>query len=701
MKATLALLLLATLCAGRAYGQPDADLLGPEIPISPRGHVPRELELYAPLRMASDGEHFLVLQGDRAARFTRDGTLLDPFGFAIGFWAHAVVWTGTHYLAGTAMTSQSDEGTRMIVRVQTITRDGVVAEWKDVGIEPGYDLEIGMATNGRTVAMVLARTTAFLLDPDGNLLSKETIAPLEGKCALSIPSGIAPIRDGYAIAYQHEGVKLVTLANDGVLSAPRTIDPVADFPLIASNDGVEAVMVWRTVSGVRSQRIGGGGIPRGTIHDVPIGRLSAHRLVPFGSGFLLLAMDFVAGAQYGQRLDRNGAPSGPFVRIGDEVSWASMANAVARADGTLALAWVAANEGAAAVVDAWPPPEGAVEREITFAMTVIEQQQVRMAVAGDQLFVGWTEKIGPRRGVRLANAAARDAALVVKPLTVDYVYLVDVIVDSGVVWVLWTEDFNLFARRYTRDLQPIDAGRVHVGERGNYDGARAAGGGMIVVTSRYGKTFADVLYPDRDTIGARRIALADDERTLEVAWDGSAFVAFSVRNAVLDAVRFDTSGIVSRQSRGLQQGLHISHVLWGAVEGDDGITLLWEQYWPGDGARVFAATYRNDLPAFAPKELFAGELGFGAVLERAPNGDLLVVRRTRGYLSTGLLVDVVTPDLTVRRSLETAVPSGTLIEDVELAGDVPVLAYVRQVPEHAWRGFFRTMDLPAKQRAVR
>ncbi len=503
---------------------------GAEIPIGPAELAPSRFTMGA--HLATSGEMYVAVWTDYrsfpgatyASRFRADGTRLDRVGIRVAAdsRAGAVLWNGSAFLI-----AYQHAG---MITVCTLSPDGVLGEPIELfatdNVETSFRMRL--ATNGDSVLLVTADSNGALLDPDGRERREIAFPWSFAQNGL----GVAAAGSTYLVAAGRHNNELKTqmVMADGELGASHVLMDTVRFGVDVASDGERFLVAWAR-GNLYAQFITGEGAPveapmaLTALHPVFASSHSVTRLIRRGGEFLLL-YTADGGAPYDTlRLGDDGGKRGPLLTGG----YGPIAD-VASHDGGGAVVGTHTEVLSAAFFDAGAPT--ALRNATPAALAGRAQSQIRLARIDGGFVAAWRgENDVPE--LLLSRGPGSTPVLVVA----DYASLIDVVVEDGVIWVLWTAWEHVHARRFTTALEAIDAQPVVVAQNDNTDYAAAAGGGAVVlVRNHLHHGGAEPAGPDIEAQVLRATATGIDVTTTEiasldgfdrlpaVAWTGDAFL---------------------------------------------------------------------------------------------------------------------------------------------------------------------------------
>jgi hypothetical protein len=532
--------------------------------------------------------------GVYAARFDRDGKLLDPAGRVVTVRGTAldVIWTGTTWLV---VYSEFP-----LLRMRTMSADGILGAPVTILDTKFFNHgTVRMAANGINVALVTVGGAGRILDRDGRVLSAFSIAPVPAYYEHSID--VAALGDGYGIASAAaDGVEFRRLSASGSLSAPQLLpDSDGAATLTLGSDGSSFLAVYDNArnsssTNLYAQKVDAAGTAVGDRKQVATS--GGYPSMEWGGSDYLLAYSPTPSERSGDplamHLTRDGGIALPAAPFASTTGNYNHPDAARRGDGS----GVAVSVSAAQVVEAGifdgSTPAPRVVRPLSFSVPA--QRGVRMAGQGDTLVTGWVESTATRSELRLARFGGPSVVI----SSARYVRLIDVVFDRTTVWVVWQESGDgpvpLLARRYTPSLEPIDAAPVTLVQyalQGEF--GVAAGGGALMVTwpgdLHIPGVFGRVL-TQAGAVVPLTIEAPYNVPITTVAWNGSTFTivwsqatAFQwwqmpgiVPDDVL-AVRVGTDGVL-RDAAPLivSDALNVTHRALSAASADGSVVIAWQ-----------------------------------------------------------------------------------------------------------------------------
>lgn len=509
----------------------------PEVPLSPAEFAPSRYATAAGI--ATNGDVYVAVWTDLrasketfAARVRADGTLLDPAGIrvAANSQAGAVIWSGSAFLIAYLEGAMTYPEPGM-VKVRALSPDGTLGA--PVDMFANYVLpqtySMRMATNGDSVLLVTSEANGAILGPDGHQRRKLTFPWLFAQHGF----GVAAAGSTYLVAAgTHDGLlktQIVTAEGDfGVLRTEAEGD-VSGIEI--ASDGERFLVVW-AAGNLYAQfvtREGAPVEPKFAITDDPPHGLI--RLVRRGGEYVLVYRTAGDPPYDTLRLSDNGEKRGPLLtdfegEIDDIVPNGEGGAVLGRKDKLLT----------AAFFDAGTPAALGNEAPVSFSGR--RQSQVRLAAAVDGMVAAWVFGDAGVSEVRLSRGPGSTPVLVAEGGEQS---LIDVVVENGTIWVLWVRDEKeLYARRFTLELQAVDPQPVHVAPLPTFDDylelSAAGGGGAVVVVCDDAPEIPEpasphirayVLRAATSSIDVKTVAVASEtghDHHPAVAWNGNAFV---------------------------------------------------------------------------------------------------------------------------------------------------------------------------------
>ncbi len=509
----------------------------PEVPVSPAELTPTPFTRHQ--QIASNGETYVAVWTDHrisprttyAARLRADGTLLDRVGILVApnSQAGAVIWSGSAFLV-----AYLQEG---MVTVRALWPDGVLGA--PIEVFGNYVLSevyrMRMATNGDSVLLVTSDATAAILGPDGHERRQISFPWLFAQRGL----GVAAAGSTYLVAVgTHDGLlKTQIVTADGDFGASHVLlSNVESYGAEVASDGERFLVAWAR-GNLYAQFVTGEGAPvepqiaLTAVAPVYFYSHTATRLVRRGDEYLLVYRTWGGAPFDTMRLGNGGEKRGPLLTgfQGEIVD-------IVTDDGRGAiLGSDDANVLSAAFFDTGTPAE--LRNRTPVAISGKQQAQVRLARLGDGIAAAWVVEQRDA-AVLLSRGPGSNPVLVAAGPG----RLIDVVVESGAIWVLWIdeEEDEVYARRFTPQLEAIDPQAVLFASSSNWAGdLSAAGGGGAVVVVHNGRPGPFGLEPEGPHIGAHilrgtatgidttevGVASVDGfDRLPAIGWTGDAFL---------------------------------------------------------------------------------------------------------------------------------------------------------------------------------
>lgn len=507
-----------------------------EIPVSPAELAPTPFTRHQ--QIASNGDTYVAAWTDYrispratyAARFRADGTLLDRVGILVApnSQAGAVIWSGSAFLI-----AYLHEG---MVTVRALSPEGGLGAPIEVFgsyVSPEV-YRMRMATNGDSVLLVTSDATAAILGPDGHERRQISLPWLFAQRGL----GVAAAGSTYlVVAGTHDGsLKTQIVTADGDFGASHVLSNVESYGADVASDGERFLLAWASGGNLYAQFVTGEGAPvepqiaLTTVEPVYFYSHTVTRLVRRGDEYLLVYRTWDGAPFDTMRLGNEGQNRGPLLTgfVGGIVDVVTRdgRGAVLGSDDTYVLS--------AAFFDSGTPAE--LRNRTPVAISGKQQAQVRLARLEDGIAAAWVV-VQRDAAVMLSRGPGSNPVLVAAGPG----WLIDVVVESGAIWVLWIdEEEEVYVRRFTPRLEAIDPQPVRFAESSNWAGdfSAAAGGGAVIVVHN-GRPGPFGHEPEGPHIGAHilrgtttgietteaGIASVDGfDRLPGVAWTGDAFL---------------------------------------------------------------------------------------------------------------------------------------------------------------------------------
>jgi hypothetical protein len=716
----------------------------PEIPISPAELAPTPYT--RDQQIATNGEMYVAVWTDFrmyplatfAARFRADGALLDPVGIRVApdSQAGAVIWSGNAFLIAYL---RSDG----MVTVRALSPDGVLAEPEEAFgsyVLPNI-YRMRMATNGDSVLLVTSDATAAVLSLDGHERRQISFPWLFAQRGMAV----AAAGSTYLVVAGTEEGRLTTqiVTAEGDLGAKHVLMTAQVWwGADVASDGERFLVAW-SHGNLHARFVTGEGAPvepqiqLTNIQPAFFYSHSVTRLVRRGHEYLLVYRAWEGPPAETMRLANDGENLGPLLagfsgQVVDVVT-DDGGGAVLESNGEHVLT--------AAFFDGAARP-AVLRNRRPVSISGKQQGQVRLARVGeDGIAAAWAvEQRDP--ALYVSRGPGSNPVLV----AAGQARLIDVVVESGTIWVVWTGvEENVYARRFAPDLQPLDPQPVRIAETRDVpiEMSAASGGGAVVVVHNvplepYGSEpegphiRARILRGTTSGIEVSETGVAREigfDRLPAIAWSGDAFVVawanptgyYTARPTIgtddrstpykpddrILAVRMTAAGdVLDASPFEIARSKHL--VALSAANG----TVAWHTYETPD-----LSSRRHTYAARAVANATVADLGgedtwFAAF---AADGDGFLLTRAKATNETTIVPEI----LTINSNLEvtSAVPLRPLtvniiVEEPEarpfdadvIGGPMRMLAYSRIAADgygHTRRIFLRRLTETSRRRVLR
>ena len=507
-----------------------------EIPLSRAELAPTPFTRHQ--QIASNGETYVAVWTDYrmspgttwAARLRADGTLLDRVGILVApnSQAGAVIWSGQTFLI-----AYLQEG---MVTVRALSPEGILGE--PIEVFGNYVLpevyRMRMATNGDSVLLVTSDATAALLGLDGHERRQISFPWLFAQRGV----GVAAAGSTYLVAVgtQHGSLRTQIVTAEGDFGASAVLmSDTEEYGAEVASDGERFLVAWGR-GNLYAQFVTGEGVPvepQMMLTAVEPAYFYSHtvtRLVRRGDEYLLAYRTWDGAPFDTMRLGNDGENRGPLLTGFD----GEILDVVVHEGRGAILGTDPAHVLSAAFFDGGTP--AALRNRTAVSVSGKQQAQLRFARLDDGIAAAWAvEQRDP--ALMLSRGPGSNPVLVATGRPT----LIDVVVESGAIWVLWIgEDDKLYARRFTPQLEAIDPQPVPFAESVGWAGdtSAAAGGGVVVVVHN-GAQGPFGLEPEGPHIGAHilrgsasgihttaaAVASVDGyDRLPAISWTGDAFL---------------------------------------------------------------------------------------------------------------------------------------------------------------------------------
>lgn len=579
LPALLPLLLTIASVAGAAPLQ-----FGNEVPFAP-AQIDAAPKTQQWPKIAGSGNQFLVVWTDfrggigdlYGARIGADGTLLDPADLRIARRGRSgvVAWNGRRYVV-------VHQSFSLEIAALTVTTEGqmsgalpVLPPYYPPAIDSHYDFPTGAASNGDTTLVVTSFGRSVLLDQIGRPLRE---VALDWPANAAVPPMVASDGRDYlvigSLATTPPQLLVRRVSANGEVTEKRATNGVGSWNASHTFGRDRYLLVWplyRGLQGVMLERDGtvaGGVLNLATFPDG--GEVIEPRAVWRGDEFIVVfgrrnASYAVDG--HTLRVSADGVPQGPAAPFGSTAEFQAT-DAASIGDGRTVAAFIpGSSQPLSAVLIAG---QASATAAFVVARSAHVQEDVAIAPASGTPLVAWTEIIpGTGRVVRVAHGDASATVATLKGYTgfstapVGSRYI-GVATDSGVVWVWWVDAGQLYVRRLSVALQPIDAAPIKLAFVPLGDVAAAAGGGKLLIAwtaneiplaNPYASDIQGSLLDGTAALPGEPLMLAGDtfhDHLPSLAWDGSAFVLAWIHTAgpvpsdeEIRVIRISTAGVAS------------------------------------------------------------------------------------------------------------------------------------------------------------
>jgi hypothetical protein len=708
-------------------------VFNPELAVAPAEYGPT---FGTDAQVATSGEVYAAIWTDSrvhnhmayVTRFRPDGTVLDAVGTVIpgSRQAGAIVWTGRAFLL-----SYIDQKGNATAR--TLTVEGALGDPVELfNIFYLGTTRLRMATNGETVLIVSSQATVAILDLDGRKIHQFA---MPWSAAYDVDAAAAGTN--YLVAgVEQTNVITQLVRNHGELG-PSNVSTGA-FVSVASDGG--RFLVVSGGDALRSQLVTRDGLPDGASRELARTRVYPASAVWRGGEYLLTYQKDTD--TFTQRLNEDGALTGSVVTInlGTLIRGGIFVSDMATAEGE---GVVVGNAGSAGLVAAFFDAQSVTTAKplkytSRIAQSARKQSQTQLARNGLGRIAGWVE-VNPDTG---GNEIRISAGIYEDPVVVDTAAfrIVDIVVESGVVWVVWTADDAIYTRRYTPALDAIDPAPVKlhdVVELSRTEVAVAAGDGAVAVVFHTGpgawnatQVEAYVLRSKTAGVEMRHAVVSADkgrDHDVAVAFDGVHFVVAWANATTFDSHRpndtldddvltrrLSTTGGPLGATATLARGKSVDTLR--AARGENGVAVVWQTFESPDFT-VRRRTYGAYAATGVVKDLGGEDLVLASLVDFG-GGFLLargsiteeVLRAPIAQLEVVALDGELTPTDTMtlpEYEIDTFWRDYGLVEAFDadlLGGPSPLLAYSRVSKEVGGvsRVFTRdTREVRPRRRGVR
>lgn len=456
----------------------------PEVPVSPAELVPSGSTSGPGL--ATNGQTYVAVWTDHrtspsatyASRMRADGTLLDRVGIRVAesSFAAAVIWTGNAFLIS-YLRSGLDVEAGGTIEVRTLTPEGILGQPIPLFTTetPATQFRMRMATNGESALLVTSDSNGALLDPDG-----QKRRDMDFGWRFNGTFGVGAAGPTYLVAAPRHNLELKTqiVTANGDLGESEILMDTVRFGVDVASDGNRFLVAWArgnlyaqflTVDGVKIDAP----IKLTDVPGVYGGSHTLTRLIRRGGEYVLVYHTTGVEPSDTLRLGDDGEKRGPLLAtpafLGD----------IAVANGSGGIFTNHQNGLAVAFFDPGAPT--VLRNPTPVSLEGKPQSDVMLARAGGGFVAVWrTDTYLETPELFLSRGPGSTPVLV----AADYAALLDVVIESDVIWVVWvtSEERKVYTRRFTQALRPIDPEPVLVTDEGyGVDHAVAAGGGAVVV----------------------------------------------------------------------------------------------------------------------------------------------------------------------------------------------------------------------------
>jgi hypothetical protein len=587
-----------------------------------------------------------------AARLASDGTLLDPAGISIGDGGSPeVVWTGRSYVV--AWTS------REALHVATVAPDGSISGRRTLPTTATHFVP-EMASNGTTVAVITSGGELFILDLTLAVVAQRDARPVTG---FFNRLSIAAADRQYLIATTNAlGVSTRTVSDDGTLSPHRQLtSSIGATDVDVASDGQSYMVLWRTsLNALLAQPVTMTNVESGDAVTLVRGRPTSN--VPkqlqapgitWRNGEYFATYHFVSGGSGAEhdvssmRLSRTGTTIGSPVLVARTRS-TERPHFATTGSGSGAMVWVDRQRRVrAGLFDGVSLAAGVpFFREVSVASAARTQTRAAMTAVDETPVVLWHEASANLQQLRIARENG-SPVVVANSITPRWH---DVLFDGTAVWVLWmTNETDLWLRRFTPDLEPIDANprSMHLG-RSEVERAAAGNGAVAFVWQRHDGVALQLstLRSSGDGVVMSSVTLDPDGVGLTgnaaLVWDGTTFTVIWHRISATyppsGPVQQDTLNVArvpSGSGRPASWTIHdahqspISKVHAAAAHGQ--VTIAWQQSHKSGGRNSYVATLGSSLTNVTPVVLDDNPLRYHSIvglLAHEDDGAIDVLTRT-------------------------------------------------------------------------
>lgn len=405
----------------------------------------------------------------RAARLDRNGAVLDPYGLLIASDANVgdVVWTGSGYLVSYSV--------KELVYVRVVSPDAILGdpiavlstEWMRVPI-------VRMASDGTTALLLTSTGRGAVLAPDGAVRRTFAVAPFP---AYPIPIDVAAGRDAYGVVYTAAGGIVFRRIRAEDEDPQQILSDTYATSVAIGSDGNDFLVVFRAFFAEQRLQTLHVGDPFPLPKIVTDVAASEPDIMRRGGDYLVTFLRDDDRAAGEVRLSESGLPLGA-TRILDS-SWPVELDV--RSDGVGIAASV--RDHKRVEVAFFDNADAALSDARPISFSAPAQGAVFVATQGSAIVLMYGQGTADVHEMRLQRGIGGPSVVVGDGSTLD------VAIDGDVVWAAWsTNDGDVYVRRYTTSLVPIDAAPLHVYTRRHVDfffdfnlPRIAAGGGTLLV----------------------------------------------------------------------------------------------------------------------------------------------------------------------------------------------------------------------------
>ena len=517
-------LLIATSISAQPFGH--------EFPVTPPGPL---LPVRADLpRVASNGKGFAAVWRDYrangdvyAARFDVHGTNLDPAGIHI---AEGQGWPAIASAGGDYLIADADPCSS--VSVLRFSADGSVGTPHVIATTNGLCTSVELASNGDTYLAVWMLGNGALLDRDGNIIAGPFTI---GKFIRTI--GVASDGHDYMVIGANNAigfpVEVVPISAAGAVGNPRVLFSAHPPDVAIASNGSRYLAVAIQDNTVHAQLLHPDGTADGAAIDQTVvpGQLYLPRTVWTGSSY---AVDFIQSTLNGSSfhittIDPLSRSAKEVSRIEGPVSgWAW--HDVVGSNGVLLIAW---SLDGFAVNSAFVPVTGlSVASDLKptpLSVAPASQWMPKLVSNGSSSIVMWRESNLSLRGIVVdGEGQLVGEPVIVAQLPGDAAYQSTFV--GSTFLVTWKSGANLYGRRFTSALQPLDSDPVLLAEKVDAEWqpyAIAAGDNDALLAWASPDVYATLVHVNSQAMMATPIAVPPlplNDHAVSAAWNGTEFL---------------------------------------------------------------------------------------------------------------------------------------------------------------------------------